>query len=157
MATALVFSLYKFGGGGGAEQPLVVLAYFTFFIIILQAIVLAIYLSAIKGHANASVGILTGGKLAGGFWGGVVAAAVILPLIFEGLKAFSSLSSSLLLVLALIGGIIGLSGGYMLRNVIVRGGARSLLNVQGVLVEPPPETYRTKVIQQAEYESFQKP
>ena len=157
MATALVYSLYKFAGGGGAVQPLAVLACFTFFVIILKAIVLASYLSAMKGRANASVKTVTSGKLAGVFWGGVVVAAVVLPLVFEGLKAFVSLTPFPLLVLALIGGVIGLIGGFMLKNVIVRGGARPLLNVQGVLVEPPPETYRTKVLEQSEYETFQKP
>jgi formate-dependent nitrite reductase membrane component NrfD len=157
MATAFVYSLYKFAGGGGAVQPLAVLAYFTFFVIILESIVLVSYLLAMKGRANASLKTVTGGKFAGFFWGGVVVAAVILPLIFEGLKAFVSLTPSPLLVLALIGGIIGLVGGFMLRNVIVRGGARSLLNVQGVLVGPPPETYKTKVLERSEYETFQKP
>ena len=157
MAAALVYSLYKFAGGSGVVQPLEVLAYFTFCIIILQSIVLAIYLSAMKSRASASVMMVTEGKLAGIFWGGVVVAAVILPLIFEGLKAFSFLTTSTLLLLALIGGIIGLVCGFMLRNVIVRGGIRLLLYVQGVLVEPPPEKYRTKVLEQAEYETFQRP
>ncbi len=157
MATALVFSLFKFAGGEGAIQPLMVLAYLTFFFIILQSIVLASYLSAMRSRASASAKMVTVGTLAGIFWGGVVAAAVILPLIFEGLKAFASLTPTILLVLALIGGIIGLIGGFMLRYIIVRGGIRLLLNVQGVPVEPPPEKYRTKVLEKAEYETFQKP
>jgi len=157
MATALVYSIYKFAGGGGVVRPLEILAYFTFCIIILQSVVLAVYLSAMKNRANTSVTMLTEGKLAGAFWGGVIVAAVILPLVFEGLMAFALLAPVVLLVLALIGGIIGLIGGFTLRSVVVRGGTRLPLNVQGVLVEPPPEKYRTKVIEKAEYETFQRP
>ena len=71
------------------------------------------------------------------------------------MKSFIPLSPAPLLVLALLGGIIGLIGGYMLRHVVVYGGTRIPLNVQGQRVAPPPEKYETKVID-SDYQSFQK-
>jgi hypothetical protein len=43
----------------------------------------------------------------------------------------------------------------MLRHVVVYGGTRIPLNVQGQSVAPPPEIFETKVIDAA-YQSFQK-
>lgn len=155
MASSLLYSIYKFAGGGGPVQSLAGLAYFNFFVIILEAIVLGSYLGKMRGKAATSVKTVTKGKLAGAFWGGVVIAALILPFIVEALKYFAPMSQASLLVLALAGGIIGLAGGYMLRYVVVYGGTRVLLNVQGQLVAPPPEKYETKVIESA-YQTFQK-
>jgi polysulfide reductase chain C len=155
MAASLFFSIYKFAGGEGPEESLAGLARFNFFVIILEAIVLFSYLGAMKSRAAGSVKTVTCGKLAGAFWGGVVVAALILPFVIEALQAFIPFSLSSLLVLALLGGIIGLIGGYMLRYVVVYGGTRIPLNIQGQLVDPPPEKYETKVIESA-YQSFQK-
>jgi formate-dependent nitrite reductase membrane component NrfD len=155
MAASLVFSMVKLAGGGGTVQHLIHLARFNFFFIILEAIVLATYLNVMKSRSPGSVRTLTRGKLAGVFWGGVVVAALIVPCIIEALKSFVMTGPASLLVLTLIGGIIGLIGGYMLRHVIVYGGTRIPLNVQGQSVAPPPEKYETKVIDAA-YQSFQK-
>jgi protein NrfD len=155
MATSLLFSVYRFSGGEASTEPLPGLARFNFFVIILEAIVLSSYLGVMRSRAAGSVKTLTRGKLARAFWGGVVFAALIVPFIMEALKAFISPSLTPLLVLALLGGIIGLIGGYMLRHVIVYGGKRIPLNVQGQSVAPPPEKYETKVID-SDYQSFQK-
>jgi formate-dependent nitrite reductase membrane component NrfD len=155
MATSLLFSVYRFAGGEASVQPLAGLAHFNFFVIILEAIVLSSYLGVMRSRAAGSVKTLTRGKLAKAFWGGVVFAALIVPFVIEALKSFIPLSTAPLLVLALLGGIVGLLGGYMLRHVVVYGGTRIPLNVQGQRVAPPPEKYETKVID-SDYQSFQK-
>jgi len=155
MAASLVFSIVKLAGGEGTVQHLTSLARFTSFLIILEAIVLGIYLKVMKHRSPGSVKTLTRGKLARVFWGGVVGAAVIVPFVIEVLKSFVTTGPASLLVLTLIGGITGLTGGYMLRHVVVYGGTRIPLNVQGQSVAPPPEKYETKVIDSA-YQSFQK-
>jgi polysulfide reductase chain C len=155
MATSLVFSIYKFAGGNGPVQPLTSLARFNFFVIILEAIVVCIYLGVIRSRAAGSVKTLTGGKLAKAFWGGVVFAGLIVPFIIEALKSFTPPGPAPLLVLALLGGTVGLIGGYMLRHVVVYGGTRVSLNVRGQRVAPPPEKYETRVID-SDYQSFQK-
>ena len=155
MATSLAFSIYKFSGGDGPVQHLTYLTRFNFFVIILEAIVLGSYLGVMRSRAAGSVKMLTRGKLARAFWGGVVFAALIVPFVIEALKAFIPPGPALLLALALPGGIIGLIGGYMLRHVVVYGGTRIPLNVQGQRVAPPPEKYETKVID-SDYQSFQK-
>jgi formate-dependent nitrite reductase membrane component NrfD len=155
MAISLLFSVYRFSGGEASAQPLPGLARFNFFVILVEAIVLSSYLGVMRSRAAGSVKTLTHGKLAKAFWGGVVFAALIVPFVMEALKAFVRPSPTPLLVLALLGGIIGLIGGYMLRHVVVYGGTRIPLNVQGQVVAPPPEKYETKVIDSA-YQSFQK-
>jgi formate-dependent nitrite reductase membrane component NrfD len=155
MAASLFFSIYQFTGGGGPLEPLVGLAYFNLSVIVLEAVVLGSYLQAMKKRAASSVRTVTSGNLAGFFWGGVVVAGLILPFVIEVFKTLLSFRSVLLPVLALVGGIIGLTGGYMLRHVIVYGGTRIWLNIQGQKVAPPPETYETKSIDSA-YQTFQK-
>jgi formate-dependent nitrite reductase membrane component NrfD len=155
MTVSLVFSIVKLAGGEGTVQHLTNLARFNFFLIILEAIVLGIYLNVMKSRAAGSVKTLTRGKLSKAFWGGVVVAALFVPFVVEALKSFIPTGPASLLVLALIGGITGLIGGYMLRHVVVYGGTRIPLNVQGQKVAPPPEKYETKVIDSA-YQSFQK-
>jgi len=155
MTASLVFSIVKLAGGEGTVQHLTNLARFNFFSLILEAIVLGTYLNVMKSRAPGSVKTLTRGKLAKAFWGGVVVAALIVPFVVEALKSFIAVSPASLLVLALIGGIMGLIGGYMLRHVVVYGGTRIPLNVQGQDVAPPPEKYETKVID-SDYQSFQK-
>jgi formate-dependent nitrite reductase membrane component NrfD len=155
MAVSVSFSISKLGGGGSLVESLGGLALFNCFVIILEAIVLGAYLGTMKTRAAESVEIVTRGKLAGAFWVGVAGAALILPFIIEVVKAFFLLSLGSLLALAVVGGIIGLIGGYMLRHVVVYGGKRVSLNVQGRLVAPPPEKYESKVIESA-YQTFQK-
>jgi hypothetical protein len=58
-------------------------------------------------------------------------------------------------VIALVGGIIGLVGGYMLRYVIIYGGTRLMFNVNDTLVAPPPENYEIKSIESS-YQTYQK-
>ena len=142
-------------GGDGPVEALSGLATFNVFVIFLEAIVLGSYLRAMKHRAPASVNMLTRGRLASAFWGGVVVAALILPFIMEALKAFILSSPGALLTLGLLEGIIGLIGGCVLRGVVVYGGTRNLLNVRGQLVVPPAETYETRAIESA-YQGFQK-
>jgi formate-dependent nitrite reductase membrane component NrfD len=153
MATSLLFSIYRFSGGEVPAEPLTGLAHFNFFVILLEGIVLSSYLGGMRSRAAGSVKTLTRGKLARAFWGGVVFAGLIVPFVIEALKGFIPPSSAPLL--ALLGGIIGLIGGYMLRHVVVYGGTRIPLNVQGQSVGPPPEKYETHVID-SDYQSFQK-
>ncbi len=155
MLASLSFSIVTFAGGGGPVQSIVDLATFNLFVLILEAIVLASYLGTIKGRAADSVRTILRGKLAGTFWGGVIIAGLALPLAVEAMKVFIPYSAPSLRALVFVGGIIGLIGGYMLRHVVVYGGTRIALNVQGQLVQPPPETYETKVIESA-YQTFQK-
>jgi len=53
-----------------------------------------------------------------------------------------------MLVLTLAAGIIGLIGGFMLRYLVIAGGASRALNVKGILVTIP----RTSKI--ADYQQF---
>ncbi|MFC1910645.1 NrfD/PsrC family molybdoenzyme membrane anchor subunit [Chloroflexota bacterium] len=156
MAIAVVYSIYKITAGSILLESLITLAYFNFFVVIIEALVLTVYLSAINGKAQTSVKVLMKGKLARPFWAGVVVAGIIIPLIIEALKDFVIGGSFTLLVLTLFGGIIGLIGGFMLRYVIVYGGTRTKLNVNGTLVAPPPENYIAKAIESS-YQTFQKP
>jgi hypothetical protein len=71
------------------------------------------------------------------------------------MKSQAAGSSKTILRGKLASGIIGLIGGYMLRHVVVYGGTRIALDVQGQPVQPPPEKYETKVIESA-YQTLQK-
>ncbi len=155
MATSVFFSIYKLTEGAGPEESLTDLAHINLLAIILEAIVLSGYLGVMRSRAADSVKRVMRGELARGFWGGVVVAALILPLAIEALKTFILSRPASLLVLALLGGVIGLIGGYMLRHVVVYGGTRIPLNVQGHPVAPPPEKCESKVMDSS-YQSFQK-
>ena len=63
---------------------------------------------------------------------------------------FRSASPVAVLVLTAVASIIGLIGGFMLRYVVVSGGMRIPLNIEGVLV-PPPDTYGVKVTRRAAF------
>jgi polysulfide reductase chain C len=155
MAASLVFSIYKLAEGPTIVQSLITLSYFNFFVLIIQAIVLFIYLTFMNRKAAASVKSLISGKLSPHFWGGVVTGALILPFIIEALKIYAILDGLPLMIFALVGGIVGLIGGFMLRYVIIYGGTRIMLNVKGTMVAPPPEIYETKSIESS-YQTFQK-
>jgi len=158
MAAVFVLSLSKLAVGSTEIQTLVILARFNFFVIIIEAMVIGLYLGSMQvfGAAKNPARVLTRGRLAGAFWGGVVAAALVIPFILEALKAYATIGPVAILVLAVVSSVIGLVGGFMLRYVIVYGGTRTLLNVQGTLVSPPPEEYKVKAIERATYSTLQK-
>jgi len=158
MAAVLVLSLSKLAIGSTEIQTLVILARFNFFVIIIEAMVIGLYLGSMQafGAARNPARVLTRGRLAGAFWGGVVAAALVIPFILEALKAYATIGPVAILVLAVVSSVIGLVGGFMLRYVVISGGTRTLLNIQGVLVSPPPEEYKVKVVERATYSTLQK-
>jgi len=154
MAAAFLLSVYSLSVGSAAVRPLMLLARCDVFIIIVEALIICFYL--LRMHrletARTSVTMLTRGRLAAPFWGGVVAAALVVPFVFEVCKAYVFIANpAALLVLTVVSSIIGLVGGFMLRYVVIYGGTRAPLSVEGVLVSPPPETYRVRVIERATY------
>ncbi len=158
MAAVFVLSLSNLAVGSAEIQTLVILARFNFFVIIIESMVIGLYLGSMQafGAARNPAMVLTRGRLAGAFWGGVVAAALVIPFILEALKAYATIGPVAMLVLAVVSSVIGLVGGFMLRYVVVYGGTRTLLNIQGVLVSPPPDEYKVKIIERATYSTLQK-
>ena len=160
MAAVFVLALSKLAAGSVEVQTLEVLARlaaFNFFVIIIEAMVIGLYLGSMQTYGTAMnpARALTHGRLAGAFWGGVVAAALVIPFISEAIKAYAAIGPVAMLVLAVVSSVIGLVGGFMLRYVVVYGGTWIPLNVQGALVPPPPEEYKVKVIERATFSTLQ--
>lgn len=147
MGAALVLAVYGFSTGLTVERPLVLLARYEAFIIIVEALILGFYLWRMRRviAARDSVRIVTKGNLAAGFWVGVVAAGLVVPLAFAVYHIYLSAVDPLaVVILTIVASIIGLVGGFMLRYIVVAGGTSAEINVEGVLV-PLPETSRATV------------
>lgn len=143
MGAALVLSIYGLSAGIVVEQPLTLLAHYDLFIIIVEAIIICFYLCWMYQltDARTSVSMVLTGSLAVRFWGGVVAAGLVIPFAFElNVVCLSSVKPIAMLVLTAVTSIVGLFGGLMLRHIVVAGGARTPLNVEGVFI-PVSDTY----------------
>lgn len=147
MGIAFYLSIYGLSSGSAIEPPLTLLARCDVFILIIEALIIGGYLFRMHhlSGAQASAGMVLRGKLAAPFWGGVVAAGLVIPLVFEVYLAYlSPPSPATALVLTAVAGIIGLIGGFMLRYVVVVGGVSLPLNINGIPV-PVPKTPRVIV------------
>lgn len=140
MGVAFSLSAYGLSAGLAVEQSLTLLARYNAFIIIVEALIIGFYLWRMHQvrAARISVHMVTKGMLARHFWGGMVAPGLVVPFAFAIYGAYMSAVETIL-VLAALSSIIGLVGGFMLRYVVVAGGASMPLNVNGILV-PVPKT-----------------
>lgn len=153
MAVALSLSVYGLSTGSAMAQPLILLARFDVFVIVVEALIICFYLWRMHQlkAARPSVHMVTKGSLAAPFWGGVVAAGLVVPFAFEVYKTYlSTIDPVAVLALTAVASIIGLMGGFMLRYIVVAGGTSTPLNVEGVLISYP-DTYRVKVLRQATF------
>jgi len=151
MGAAFSLSAYSLSTGSSVEPPLMLLARYDAFVIILEALIICFYLIRMYRltAARTSAYLVTKGSLAVHFWGGVVIAGLAVPFAFEVYNTYLPIANPMtVLVLTAVASIIGLIGGFMLRYVVVSGGTRTPLNVEGVLV-PPPDPYRVKVTRRA--------
>ncbi len=143
MGVAFILSIYGLSAGVAGEQ-LLVLARYDVFLIIVEALIIGFYLYRMHQLAEAriSAGMVLTGSLAVRFWGGVVVAGLVIPFVVELYDAYlSAAAPGAMLVPTAVASIIGLFGGLMLRHIIVAGGARMPLNVEGVLL-PISDTYQ---------------
>jgi len=149
MGLAFYLSVYGLSAGLAFEQPLAFLARYDAFIIIVEALIICFYLFRMYRltEATTSARTVVRGNLAVPFWGGVVAAALVVPFVFDVyITSLSTAGPAAVLVLTAVAGIIGLFGGFMLRYIVVAGGASISLNVNGIPV-PVPQTSKAKVFQ----------
>jgi formate-dependent nitrite reductase membrane component NrfD len=130
----------------GALRPIpigTVLAPYDTVLILIEGFVVFFYLqgSHLLETSRNSIRQILRGDLALPFWLGFVLLGLALPIAVslaqQGSIPSSTMASSLH---ALFVGVPGLVGGYMLRYVIVAGGIRIPMNVEGVMVSPLPET-----------------
>ena len=145
MGVAFSLSVYGLSAGQVVEQPQMLLVHYNAFIIIVEVLIIVFYLWRMHQvrEARISVHIVTKGMLAGHFWGGVVVAGLMVPFAFAIYGAYMPTIKPILILTALFS-IIGLVGGFMLRYVVIAGGTRTPLNVEGVLI-PLPETLKAKL------------
>ena len=151
MGTALAFSIYSLSAGSSVEQPLMLLVRYSAFIIVIKALIIGFYLWRMYQvrAARTSVRMVTRRSLAAGFWGGVVVAGLVIPFAFAIYSTYlSTVDPVAVLTVIAVASIIGLVGGFMLKYIVVAGGTRTHLNVEGVLI-PPPDTDKVKVPWQA--------
>jgi len=153
MGAAFSLSAYGLSAGSAVEQPLRLLARYDAFIIIFEALIICFYLwrmhQLTAGRTSARMVIR--GSLAVPFWGGVVAVGLVVPFAFEVYKTYlSTIDPLALLTLTAVASILGLVGGFLLRYIVIAGGTRTPLNVEGVLI-PLPDTDRVKVPRRAAF------
>jgi len=153
MGAALFLSVYGLSAGLAIHQPLMFLACYDAFIIIVEALIIYFYLWRMHQltATRTSARMVLRGSLAALFWGGVVAAGLVVPFVAEIYKTYlPTVNPVAVLALTAVASILGLAGGFILRYIIVAGGIRAPLNAKGVSV-PPPDTYRAKVIRRATF------
>jgi len=151
MCLTLYLSIYGLSAGQVLQQPLMLLGRYDAFIIIVEALIIAFYLVRMyqRIDARTSARVVTQGNLAPHFWVGVVLAGLVVPFAVEMyLISLLAPATTAMLVLTLAAGIIGLIGGFMLRYLVIAGGASRALNVKGIPVPLP----RTSKI--ADYRQF---
>lgn len=123
-------------GNGSMEETFLLIS--DMILIALESLVIFLYLQATHTTAasRTSASLLMTGSLAPYFWGGVVLLGLIIPFFAE-LIQYQAESSSLMIILACI---FGLLGGLLLRHVVVAAGVKAPLNVAGILVQTPSKT-----------------
>ncbi len=145
MGTAFILTIFGLSAGTAVEPALVRLARYDVFIVIVEAIILVVYLYRMYQLAEArlSANMVVTGNLSARFWGGVVVSGLLVPFVFELYVGYlSSAATVTMLIPTAIVSVIGLFGGLMLRHIIVAGGTRTTLNIDGVLL-PVSDTYIT--------------
>jgi formate-dependent nitrite reductase membrane component NrfD len=143
MAIGLGVALYSSVGRGGSYGIGTVLAPYDTVLILIEGLVVFFYLqgSHLLETSRNSIRQILRGDLALPFWLGFVLLGLALPIAVSLAQQSSIPSSAMASSLhALFVGVPGLVGGYMLRYVIVAGGIRIPMNVEGVMVSPLPET-----------------
>jgi formate-dependent nitrite reductase membrane component NrfD len=143
MATGLGVALVEWSHGTDSGHLAASLLSYDLILLVLEGLIVFFYLqgSHLLGASRASVRKLVRGDLALRFWVGFVLLGLALPFAV-GLagRAMSPVTSSGNVFLSLFMAVPGLVGGYLLRYLIVAGGIRIPLNVEGVMVSPLPET-----------------
>jgi len=143
MAVGLGMTIWTWIGSDSGHSLLRMLAVYDTVLILFEALIVYFYLQG--GHlleaSRASIHKILRGDLAVTFWLGFVLLGLALPFamgIIE--QTLSSPGTGVSFVIAIVIAVPGLTGGYFLRHVIVMGGIRAPMNVEGVMVSPLPET-----------------
>lgn len=143
MVISLGVALYGFIGRSGDYTQIAGLASFDMALILLEGLVVFFYLqgSHLLDASRASVRKIVRGDLAVIFWIGFILLGLVLPFAVGVVEQVSApLNAKISFLQALLVAVPGLVGGYFLRYLVVAGGIRIPLNVEGVMVSPLPET-----------------
>lgn len=143
MAIGLGMAFYGFTGRSGEPVILGAVASYDTTLILIEGLMVFFYLqgSHLLEASRTSIRKILRGDLAVTFWIGFVLLGLALPFAVGVVQQVSSSSSATASLLqALSAAVPGLVGGYFLRYVIVAGGIRIPMNVEGIMVSPLPET-----------------
>jgi formate-dependent nitrite reductase membrane component NrfD len=143
MAIGLLTSLYSLAGWSEDHGIATTLANCDTVLILIEGLVVFFYLqgSHLLEASRTSIRKILRGDLAVAFWAGFVFLGLALPFVANMIAQISLPSSEMTVFLqALLAAAPGLVGGYFLRYVIVAGGIRIPMNLEGVMVSPLPET-----------------
>jgi len=136
-AGIMVVDLVATLGGLAPPPALAALRRADLALLALEAGVIALYLAL--GHATvaarAATALVTRGALARRFWGGVVGAGLVAPFVVQLLEVSGALPAAAAWT-ALSSGA-GLTGGFLLRQIVIAGGVKSPLNAAGMLFTLP--------------------
>ncbi len=137
MAVDLVLSLWHGATGAPAPAGLGWLRGVDLLLLVVEALVLALYLSVCNATpaARSAVALLTTGALAARFWVGVGLAGIVAPFAIQVGEVSGALSDGLAWVIVSSGA--GLAGGLVLRLVVIAAGVKSPLSVAGHVFPAP--------------------
>ncbi len=135
----LCLSVYHLFPGTETDNAWHALAGYNAIILTLEAAVIFLYFFSMSRlvKARASVRVILRGRLSPLFWG-VIIVGLVLSLSFDFyVTIISSYDSSYLTILSIAANTLGLLSGFMLRYVIIAGGAVAPLNIRGIYVPFP--------------------
>lgn len=137
MTVDLVLTLGHAAAGSAAPAMLAALRGADLALLVIEALVLALYLSACHATAAArnAVALLMSGALATRFWGGVGLAGIALPVAVQTAEVTGALPEGLAWVVLSSGA--GLAGGLLLRVVVIAAGVKSPLSAAGHVFPAP--------------------
>jgi polysulfide reductase chain C len=98
-------------------------------LLLIEGIAIYLYLTLVFDRAPEAVGLLLKGKLSGLFWGGLLGAGLLVPVVIEFFAWMTREGSSQSLA-PLVAGVFLLFGGFLMRLLILAAGIRSPLNVR---------------------------
>lgn len=141
MGMNLLLSAYGLAFGAPIEESIIALTQADAILIAVELMILLFYLQA--AHATvtsrASASLMIEGELSSQFWGGVVVAGLLLPLGMEllDLAYLGGGGPPAALLMAVVVAVPGLLGGLLLRHLVIAGGVKAPLNIEGVLIATP--------------------
>ena len=143
MAVGLSVAIYSLVVQGGDHVAVSALVHYDTALILIEGLVVFLYLqgSHLLEASRASIRKILRGDLALTFWIGFVLLGLVIPFAVGTVEqVLLSQSAVAPLLRALLIAVPGLVGAYLLRYVIVVGGIRIPINVEGIMISPLPET-----------------